>query len=203
MKSTLLLSACFGVLAVGATAVAAKAVVGRPAPAIATTDVAGKPMSLASYKGKYVVLEWTNPECPFVRKHYDGSGNMVATQKKVQGKDLVWITVQTSGDKAARSELAAWLKAQGASPASAIVDGDGSIGNAYAAQTTPHMYIIDPSGALRYAGAIDSKASSNPADIAGATNYVMQAMSELRAGKPVSKPATKSYGCTVKYPGTT
>ena len=199
MKTPLLLAACFGVLAVAANDVTAKAVVGHVAPAITAVDASGKRVSLANLKGKYVVVEWTNPECPFVKKHYD-SGNMPRTQAKVQGKDLVWITVQTSGDASARGELVEWLGEKGAKPHFAIVDRDGAIGNAYAARTTPHMYVIDPAGKLRYAGAIDSKPSSNPADIAGATNYVTQAVAELRAGKPVSKPATQSYGCSVKYP---
>ena len=208
MKITVLAGICIGALAFSATdasAGGAHAVVGKPAPAITAIDAYGRKVSLAAYKGKYVVVEWTNPECPFVRKHYD-SGNMPATQRKVAGKDVVWLTVQTVASKPddpqARAELRTWLGEKGAKPSAAIVDGDGAIGHAYGARTTPHMYIVDPQGTLRYAGAIDSKPSSNPADIPGATNYVVQAVSELRAGKPVSKPNTQAYGCSVKYPGT-
>lgn len=183
------------------TAASAQAVVGQAAPAFTATDTAGKAVSLSDFKGKYVVLEWVNPECPFVKKHYD-SGNMPATQKHASSKGVVWLSIDTTdgvaGNPKATAELASWLKGRKASPNAILVD-SGKIGRAYGARTTPHMYVIDPAGKLVYAGAIDSKPSTNPADIAGATNYVTQAIDEVSAGKPVSRPVTQPYGCSVKY----
>ncbi|GGX73262.1 redoxin domain-containing protein [Pseudoduganella dura] len=180
---------------------AAQATVGQPAPAFTGVDTAGKPVSLDSYKGKYVVLEWVNPDCPFVKKHYD-SGNMPATQKHAAAKDVVWLSVSTSGnatnDPKVASSLNSWTKEKNATPTALVLD-DGKIGHAYGAKTTPHMYLIDPAGKIVYAGAIDSKPSSNAADIAGSTNYVIQAIDEVKAGKAVSKPITQPYGCSVKY----
>ncbi len=174
--------------------------VGQAAPQFSAVDTAGKAVSLTDFKGKYVVLEWTNPECPFVQKHYS-SGNMQATQKHAAGKGVVWLSVNTTGgtqDPKLAAELAGWVKAQKATPTALLMDG-GKLGQAFGAKTTPHMYLIDPAGKLVYAGAIDSKASANPGDIASATNYVTQAINEVSAGKPVSKPVTGAYGCSVKY----
>ncbi|MGH8856243.1 MAG: redoxin domain-containing protein, partial [Telluria sp.] len=179
----------------------AEAVVGQPAPAFTGTDAAGKPVSLNQFKGKYVVLEWVNPDCPFVKKHYDG-GNMPGVQKYAADKGVVWLSVSTSvdGDRAAKAaSLNGWLAAKQATPTAAIMDTGGAIGRAYGARTTPHMYLIDPNGKLVYAGAIDSKPSSNPADIKTATNYMVQAIDESLAGKPLSQAVTKPYGCSVKY----
>ncbi|RJG14448.1 redoxin domain-containing protein [Massilia cavernae] len=185
----------------GAGLAAAQAIVGQAAPAFSGIDTAGKTVSLASFKGKYVVLEWVNPDCPFSQKHYN-SGNMQATQKHAAAKDVAWLSVNTTGiaqsDPKDVAALAAWAKAKGAAATAILVD-EGKIARAYSARTTPHMFLIDPAGKLVYAGAIDSKASSNPADIAGATNYVIQAIDETVAGKPVSKSVTKPYGCSVKY----
>lgn len=175
--------------------------VGQAAPQFSAVDTAGKAVSLSEFKGKYVVLEWTNPECPFVQKHYN-SGNMQATQKHAAGKGVVWLSVNTTGgaqqDPKLSAELASWVKAQKATPTALLMDG-GKLGQAYGAKTTPHMYLIDPSGKLVYAGAIDSKPSANAGDIATSTNYVTQAINETAAGKPVSKPVTGAYGCSVKY----
>lgn len=175
--------------------------VGQPAPQFSAVDTAGKTVSLADFKGKYVVMEWTNPECPFVQKHYS-SGNMQASQKHAADKGVVWLSVSTSAggerDTKLAAELASWVKTQKASPTTVLMDG-GKLGQSFGAKTTPHMYLIDPSGKLVYAGAIDSKASANPGDIATATNYVIQAIDETTAGKPVSKPVTGAYGCSVKY----
>jgi hypothetical protein len=174
--------------------------VGQPAPQFSAVDTAGKAVSLADFKGKYVVLEWTNPECPFVQKHYN-SGNMQATQKHAAGKGVVWLSVNTTGgatDPKLSAELASWVKAQKATPTALLMDG-GKLGQSFGAKTTPHMYLIDPSGKLVYAGAIDSKPSANASDIASSTNYVIQAIDETAAGKPVSKPVTGAYGCSVKY----
>ena len=180
----------------------ADAMVGQAAPAFSGVDTAGKPVSLNQFKGKYVVMEWVNPECPFVKKHYDG-GNMPGVQKYAAGKGVVWVTVNTSADggdrNAKASALSGWLKEKGAAPTVTVMDVGGAIGKAYGARTTPHMYLIDPSGKLVYAGAIDSKPSANPADIKGATNYVVQAIDESLAGKPLAQSVTKPYGCSVKY----
>jgi len=180
---------------------AAQATVGQAAPAFSGVDTAGKAVSLDSYKGKYVVLEWVNPDCPFVKKHYD-SGNMPATQKHAAAKDVVWLSVSTGGnattDPKVASTLDSWAKEKHATPTATVLD-DGKIGRAYGARTTPHLYLIDPAGKIVYAGAIDSKPSANSADIAGATNYVIQAIDEAKAGKAISKPVTQPYGCSVKY----
>lgn len=191
------------VMAIGCAAsgaALAQAQIGQAAPAFSGTDTAGKQVALADFKGKYVVLEWVNPDCPFVKKHYK-SGNMQATQKHAAAKGVAWVSLNTSGaaaDPKTAATLGAWTKEQKAVISNLVLD-KGGIGRAYGARTTPHMYVIDPAGKLVYAGAIDSKPSSNADDIPGATNYVTQALDELAAGKPVSKPVTQPYGCTVKY----
>lgn len=180
----------------------AQAVVGQPAPAFQVTDVNGKPVRLSDFAGKHVVLEWFNPGCPFVQKHYN-SGNMAATQKAAQSNGVVWIAINSDarepGDKKAAAAYPAWLKGRGSVPTAVVLDGAGTLGKAYGARATPHMFVIDPQGKLVYAGAIDSKASANPADIATATNYVSQALAESMAGKAVSKPRTQAYGCSIHY----
>ena len=183
------------------TAALASAVVGQPAPAFTGTDLAGKPVSLADFKGKTVVLEWHNFGCPFVQKHYR-SGNMQALQKKY-GKDVVWVAVNSThkgaSDYMAPAKLDAELTRFGAQPARYVMDDPGAVGRAYGAKTTPHMYIIDPSGTLVYNGAIDDKRSTNPEDVKIAKNYVVAALDEMKAGKPVTTASTTPYGCTVKY----
>ena len=180
----------------------ASAVIGQPAPAFSAQDANGRSVSLADFKGKHVVLEWVNPGCPYVRKHYDAK-NMQATQQSAQAKGVVWLAVNSThsghGDYLPPARMAGWMQAQGAQATATLMDANGQIGRAYGARTTPHMYLIDPAGRLVYAGAIDSKASANPADIPGATNHVNQAIGESLAGRPLSTPATRAYGCTVKY----
>jgi len=182
-------------------AAAANAVVGQPAPAFNVTDLAGKPVSLADYKGKTVVLEWHNFGCPFVMKHYN-SGNMQALQKKYSS-DVVWLAVNSTNkghsDFTEPAPLDKQLKGLGATPAKYLVDEPGTMGLAYGAKTTPHMYIIDPTGKVVYNGAIDDKRSTNPADVKTSKNYVVAALEELKAGKPVSTASTTPYGCTIKY----
>ena len=190
-------------LALAASAGAfAQAVVNQPAPTFSVQDASGKTVSLADFKGKHVVLEWVNPGCPFVQKHYN-SGNMPATQKDATAKGVVWLAVSSTAKEASDyqppAELNAWLKGKNAVPTATLMDTDGKVGRAYGARTTPHMYIVDPQGKLVYAGAIDSKPSANPADIKTATNYVSQALAESLAGKPVSVATTRAYGCSVKY----
>lgn len=175
---------------------------GQPAPPFRGTDVNGRPVSLADFKGKTVVLEWNNPNCPFVQKHYT-SGNMQGLQQKNTASGIVWLAInstsQSHSDYMAPAALAAWFGEQKAAPTAVLMDQKGEIGRAYGAKVTPHMYVIDPNGTLVYAGAIDSKRSANPADIKTSTNHVAAALSELGAGKPVTTAATPAYGCTIKY----
>jgi peroxiredoxin len=188
--------------AANAAAAASAATVGQPAPAFKLIDSTGKTRSLADYKGKTVVLEWTNHECPFVKKHY-GSGNMQAQQKQATADGVVWLSVNSSApgkqgnvDGAAAEKV---RKDARAVQTAYLLDPTGATGRAYGAKTTPHMYIIDPQGVLRYAGGIDSIQSADVDDIKKATQYVPQALAELAAGKPVSVAVTRPYGCSVKY----
>ena len=175
---------------------------GQPAPDFTVSDAAGKPVKLADQRGKYVVLEWTNPECPFVQKHYV-SRNMQTLQKEFASKDVVWLSVNSTNRSHSEfksgSEMAQWMRAQGAAQTAVLIDETSSTGRAYAARTTPHMFVIDPQGKVVYAGAIDDKRSANPADAKGANNYVRAALAESLAGKPVSVAQTRPYGCSVKY----
>jgi AhpC/TSA family len=178
------------------------ATIGQTAPNFSAKDVDGKLVSLADYKGKTVVLEWVNPGCPYVRKHYDG-GNMQGTQKMATGKNVVWLAINSTEtahqDYLAPAKLGAWMKSQNAIASRTLMDEDGTIGKAYGARTTPHMYIIDAKGTLVYAGGIDSIPSSNKDDIAKATNYVQQGLTEHSSGKAISNASTKPYGCSIKY----
>lgn len=176
--------------------------VGSAAPDFSAPDSKGKTHSLSQYKGKYVVLEWFNPDCPFVKKHY-GPGNMQKLQEEYTGKGVVWLSVDSSAPgkeghltaEQAEKKMSEWKTKQTA----LLLDPDGKAGKAYAAKTTPHMFIINPEGKIVYEGAFDSKATPNPADIPTSTNYVKVALDESMGGKPVSNPKTKPYGCSVKY----
>jgi len=177
--------------------------IGQPAPAFELKDTSGKTVKLADFKGKHVVLEWVNPGCPFVVKHY-GSQNMQGLQKAYTAKDVVWLSVnstaKSAGDYLEPAALNAKLvKEWGAAPTAVLMDESGKVGRAYAAKTTPHMYVIDPAGKLVYAGGIDDKRTSNQADVKTANNFVKAALSESMAGKPVSTPTATPYGCSVKY----
>ncbi|MDQ7972650.1 MAG: thioredoxin family protein [Rhodocyclaceae bacterium] len=176
--------------------------VGQPAPDFVAVDTAGQRHKLSDFAGKYVVLEWTNPGCPFVRKHY-GSGNLPATQKAATAKGVVWLAVNSTeraaSDYLAPDKLSAWMKEHSAAATAVLMDEDGVIGQAYGARTTPHIFIIDPKGMLVYAGGIDSIASARPDDIKQATNYVNQALGEAFGGKPISAASTRAYGCSIKY----
>jgi peroxiredoxin len=180
----------------------AQASPGQPAPAFTLTDLEGRKVTLAELRGNYVVLEWTNPSCPFVQKHY-GSGNMQALQKRFTAEGVHWVVINSTAVSHSEylkpAEQKAWLQKQGAAASIAALDAEGAVGRAYAAKVTPHMYVIAPNGVLLYAGAIDDKRSANPADVQSAKNWVVQAFSELRAGKPVSASSTNAYGCTIKY----
>jgi hypothetical protein len=178
------------------------AVVGQKAPEFTAKDATGKTVNLADFKGKTVVLEWVNPGCPYVRKHY-GAGNMQSTQKDAADKGVVWLAINSTDtqhpDYLAPAALQGWMTEQKAAATHTVMDESGKIGQQYAARTTPHMYIINAQGNLIYAGGIDSIASANPADIKTATNYVKQSLGEVAAGKPISSANTKPYGCSVKY----
>ena len=193
----------FTVLLLGAAAgAAAQARVGGQAPAFTATDSRGQTQSLDAYRGKYVVLEWTNKGCPFTMKHYQ-SGNMQALQKEWTGKGVVWLTVLSSapgeqGYQTADQENAYLLKVN-AAPTAALLDPGGKLGRMYDAKTTPDMYVIDPKGKLIYSGAIDNRATTDLDDVKGADNYVSDALTAAMAGRPVQTPATRPYGCSVKY----
>jgi glutathione peroxidase-family protein len=183
-------------------ALAADAKIGAPAPAFTLTDIDGEARSLAEFAGKTVVLEWTNHECPFVVKHYNGA-NIPRQQAEAVGDGVVWLVVNSSAPgkqghvsaEQARTIQADWNATQTAY----LFDTDGTVGRAYGAKTTPHMYIIDADGVLRYNGAIDSIPSASIADIEKADQYVEIALAELADGRTVSRPLTQPYGCSVKY----
>jgi peroxiredoxin len=189
-------------LALSAGPALAAATVGQPAPAFTAVDAGGKTVSLADYKGKHVVLEWVNPGCPYVQKHYN-SANMQGTQKEAVAQGVVWLAVNSTAPDASDyrtpAAMAQWMQGQKAAATATLMDSDGKVGRTYGARTTPHMYIVNPVGTLVYAGAIDSKPTANPADIAGATNHVKVALAESLAGKAVGTPSTRAYGCSVKY----
>ncbi|MEO7723146.1 MAG: thioredoxin family protein [Chthoniobacterales bacterium] len=201
MKTKLLLVALTA-LTTGALGAAEAPKVGTAAPNFSLPDSKGKTHSLGDFKGKYVVLEWFNPGCPFVQKHYT-SDNMQALQNEFTGKDVVWLTIDSSAQgkegylspEEANKQLADWKMKSTA----LLLDPDGKVGHEYAATNTPHMYIIDPGGKLIYSGAIDSKPTADPKDVKGATNYVKGALEEAMAGKPVSNPTSRAYGCSIKY----
>lgn len=176
--------------------------VGRPAPDFTGTDSSGKTHRLSDYRGRTVVLEWTNHDCPYVRKHY-GSGNMQALQREATAQGVVWLSVISSAPGkqgyVSGAEADALTAARKAAPSAVILDPEGKIGRLYGAKTTPHMYIVDPSGTLVYMGGIDDRPTADPADIEGAHNYVRAALAELAAGRPVSDAVTRPYGCSVKY----
>jgi AhpC/TSA family len=175
---------------------------GQPAPDFTLSGADGKALTLQSLRGKTVVLEWTNHLCPYVRKHYE-SGNMPGLQKDAAGQGVVWLQVISSapgGQGHVDGPTALKVNAERQSrPAGTLLDPEGRVGRLYGAKTTPHMYIINAQGLLVYAGAIDSIASSRQDDIAKAEPYVRNALAEVLAGKPVSKPSTRPYGCGVKY----
>jgi hypothetical protein len=180
----------------------AKVSVGQPAPDFALNDSNGKSHSLAEFKGKTIVLEWNNPQCPFVGKHY-GSGNMQKQQGDATAAGVIWLTINSSatgkqGDITG-AEANAYIAKVGAKQTAYLLDPSGRVGHLYGARTTPHMYVIDKTGVLRYMGGIDSIKSTDQDDVPKATQYVSQALGELAAGKPVSVPSAEPYGCGVKY----
>ncbi|MCE0522197.1 MAG: thioredoxin family protein [Methylacidiphilales bacterium] len=204
MRNIILAALCFGaLLTVTASAEnTSPATVGQPAPNFTLQGSDGKTHSLAEYKGKYVVLEWTNPNCPFVHKFYD-PGAMQKLQRKETAKGVVWLRINSSAtgqsDYQTAADMATYVKKNHVAATASLIDGDGTVGHLYGARTTPHMFVINPEGVLIYAGGIDNKPSPDPDDIKTATNYVAAALKEAMAGKPVTTPTAPPYGCSVKY----
>lgn len=198
---TIALAAAATVLA-GASLAGAAPTVGQPAPDFSIVDSKGTTRTLGEFKGKRVVLEWHNQGCPYVVKHY-GSGNMQRQQAAVTGDGGVWLTVVSSAPgkqgHVTPAEADAYVADQKATPTAVLLDADGSAGRAYGAKTTPHMFVIDEQGVLAYAGAIDDKPTTDAADVEGARSYVLAAVADLKAGRPVATAATAPYGCSVKY----
>jgi peroxiredoxin len=192
----------FAVVTALFAAAAFAATPGQGAPDFAVNDASGKPVKLSDFRGKHVVLEWTNPECPFVQKHYSAQ-NMQSLQKEFGARDVVWLSVNSTSkghpEYKDGAQMAAWMQKQGGAPKAVLIDDSSAAGRAYAARTTPHMFVIDPAGKIVYAGAIDDKRSANPADVKGANNFVRAALNESLAGKPVTTASTTPYGCSVKY----
>ncbi len=203
MKPSLRFLALAAALAVAFVSSSHAAVaIGQPAPDFTLTDISGQVHKLSDYHGKTVVLEWTNPECPFVQKHY-GSGNIPNLQKAATADGVIWLSIN-SGSHGAEgdytpAQVAEWSKKMGAAPTAYFRDQDGKVGRLYSAKTTPHLFVITADGTLVYDGAIDSIRSAKVEDIAKATNYVTAALASVKAGKPVEKAATQPYGCSVKY----
>ena len=201
MKTKLILTT-ISTLAAGALYAADVPPVGSAAPDFSVPDATGKTQSLSEYKGKYVVLEWFNPECPFVKKHY-GGGNMQKLQQEYTGKGVVWLTVDSNApgtegnitSEQAQKIMKSWNTHQTA----LLLDPESKVAKLYGAKNTPNMVIINPEGKIVYEGAIDSKASPNPADIPSSTNYVKSALDESLGGKAVSNAQTKPYGCHITY----
>ena len=205
MTATLLAGAALSIdraTAIGPT-VAAKP--GMPAPAFSAPDIGGRTISLGDYAGKIVILEWTNDGCPFVGKHYE-SGNMQALQRKYTGEGDVWLTIASSapGEQGyvtppeAKADVARWR----AAPSDFLLDPNGVVGRLYDARATPHMVVIDRGGRVAYMGAIDDTPSTRLADVKTAKNYLVAALDEIAAGKPVTVAVTEAYGCSIKYKGT-
>jgi hypothetical protein len=201
MKRALMMTVLAAAVA-PALARAGEASVGKTAPDFTLVDSNGRSHSLTAYRGRLVVLEWVNFGCPFVLKHYS-SGNMQRLQKAYSGKDVVWLSINSSAagkqGHHTPAEINAALAEHGAAPTAYLIDSAGTVGRAYGARTTPHMFVVSPAGVVLYAGGIDDRPSTDVADIAGATNYVRAALDETLAGKPVSVADTKPYGCSVKY----
>lgn len=197
-----LLAASALVLLLLQTAAMAAVKVGEPAPEFSGIDSHGKTHELSDYRGRYVILEWTNHDCPYVRKHYD-SGNMQTQQLTAEITGFVWLSIISSAPgkqgHVTAEQANALTASRDARPSAVILDPSGAIGRAYKAKTTPHMFIIDPRGKLIYQGGIDSIRSANPADIAKAKQYVQSAMRQIKTGQPLSDAVTQPYGCSVKY----
>lgn len=207
MRTSCMKTALIGLVALSGSALApglalATPKVGASAPAFSVVDTSGEIWNLARLEGKKTILEWTNHDCPFVIKHYD-SGTMQALQREASDAGYLWLSVisSASGKQGHVSPAKAddLTDARNASPTAVLLDVEGTMGRAYDAKTTPHMYIIDEEGTLLYMGGIDDRPTADQADLPGANNYVRLAMADLAAGRSVSNPTTRPYGCSVKY----
>lgn len=202
MTPTRLILACAALAFASTTALHAAPAIGSNAPDFSLPGADGKTHTLAEHKGKYVVLEWTNPQCPFVKKHY-GSGNMQKLQAEYTKKGVVWLSIDSSAKGhegyLTPEQAKEWQASAKTAETALLLDPSGKVGRQYGAKTTPDMYIISPEGKLLYSGAIDSIPSADPDDIAKANNYVKAGLEAALNGKPVETPVTKSYGCSVKY----
>jgi hypothetical protein len=187
----------------GAARARAAAEIGQAAPDFSLNDIDGVSHKLSDYKGRTVVLEWNNPDCPIVHKHYD-SGNIPRLQKSAVADGVVWLLINSGapGNEGAdytAPQIKDWLLKRDSAPTAYLRDPDGAVGHLYGAKTTPHLFVINGGGVLAYEGAIDSIRSADPDDIPRAENYVSEALAAVKAGKPVAKAATQPYGCPVKY----
>ena len=199
-RSLLLAAVC---AAFSLPSVSAAVEVGQAAPDFSLTDIKGQKHSLSEYKGKTVVLEWNNPDCPIVRKHYE-SDNLPKLQRDETADGIVWRLINSGapglqGGDYSNAELQAWLTAHHAAPTDYFRDADGKVGHLYGARNTPQLFIVDAKGTVVYAGAIDSIPSANKRDIPKATNYVREALTAMKAGQPIPHATTRAYGCSVKY----
>lgn len=176
--------------------------VGQPAPDFTAVDSNGQTHKLSDYKGKFVVLEWHNNGCPYVRKHYE-SGNMQKLQKEWTSKGVIWLTVISSAPGqqgyVSAPEENAYMKQMNAAPTAALLDPNGAVGHLYGAKTSPHMFVVNQQGVLIYDGAIDNKPTTDKADVNGANNYVSDALTSAMSGRAVDQATTRPYGCSVKY----
>jgi peroxiredoxin len=191
-----------GVLLASAAPAFARPQIGQPAPAFQVADSDGRMRSLDEFKGRTVVLEWTNNGCPYVGKHY-GSGAMQRLQRDATQQGVVWLTVVSSAPEmqgyVTGPQAKAWKAKVKAASTAVLLDPTGRMGRAYDARVTPHMFVVDKTGTLVYMGGIDDRPSSEPASLKGATNYVRAALADVKAGRPVAQAVTRPYGCGVKY----
>jgi hypothetical protein len=197
-----LLGAAVAAFVAGCPAFAAVEI-GRPAPDFALTDLDGNSHKLSDFRGKIIVLEWNNPDCPIVHKHYD-SGNIPRLQKTATASGVVWLLINSGapgreGSDYSSDQIKAWLKERDAAPTAYLRDPSGQVGHLYRAKTTPHMFVINQDGVLVYDGAIDSIRSADQSDIPRAVNYVKAALDAVEANRPVAKATSQPYGCAVKY----
>ncbi|MGD8907100.1 MAG: thioredoxin family protein [Gammaproteobacteria bacterium] len=180
----------------------AQPVIGQPAPEFTATDTKGVSHSLSDFRGKTVVLEWTNHDCPYVKKHYD-TGNMQALQREATAEGVVWLTIISSAPGkqgyVTAEEADALTAERDAAPTAVLFDPEGTAGKAYGARTTPHMFVIDPEGTLVYMGGIDDRPTASKEDVEGARNYVREALTALRSGQDVPQSTSRPYGCSIKY----
>jgi len=202
LKTLLMTAASLLIAASFVQAVSAAPQIGAPAPEFTATDANGRTHSLSDFRGRTVVLEWTNHDCPYVRKHYE-TGNMQALQQDATEDGVVWLSIISSAPgkqgHVSAEQAAELTETRDAAPTAVLLDPEGKIGRAYEARTTPHMYVITPDGTLVYKGAIDDRPTARHSDIEGARNYVREALAAMENGEDIAKQVTRAYGCSVKY----